>query len=137
MAIKEMRQRFKRHEKDCGSSEVQIAILHKRIQILTEHMLKHKHDFSCKRGLLRLVHHQRRHLRYFYRQNPPRCREMIKELGIRYDPNINLYDHKVQYANFRNTKNKVHKNLKLIPHLHEQPNPKQPKKKKKKAPTHK
>ena len=55
---------FKTHDKDTGSSEVQIALLTERIKHLTEHFKIHKKDFHSRRGLLKLVGQRRRHLDY-------------------------------------------------------------------------
>ncbi len=60
---------FRRHEKDTGSSEVQIAILTNRIAQLTEHLRNNKQDQSCRRGLLKLVGQRRRLLAYLRKSN--------------------------------------------------------------------
>jgi len=74
---------FARHDSDTGSPEVQIAILSKRINQLTEHLKIHKHDEHSRRGLLKLVGQRRRHLRYISRKNPEAYRELLKRLGLR------------------------------------------------------
>lgn len=61
--------RFKIHETDTGSSQVQIAILTEEIRELTEHLKKHKHDHSSRRGLLRKVGERRRLLKYLQRED--------------------------------------------------------------------
>jgi len=76
-------ERFRRHDRDTGSTEVVIALLTQRIQHLTEHLKRHPKDFSSKRGLLRLVGRRRRLLAYLRRKNYPRYREVIQALGLR------------------------------------------------------
>lgn len=75
--------KFKLHEKDTGSSEVQIALLSSRIRYLTEHFKTHKKDHHSRRGLLKLVGQRRRLLNYLKRTDADRYRSLIKELGIR------------------------------------------------------
>lgn len=74
---------YRRDEKDTGSPEVQIAILTKKINALTEHMKKNKKDFSTRRGLLQMVGHRRSLLDYLKAINPQKYVEIIKGLGIR------------------------------------------------------
>jgi len=74
---------FARSEKDVGSVEVQVAILTKRINLLTEHLKVHKSDEHSRRGLLKLVGQRRRHLNYLSRKNEPRYREIVAQLGLR------------------------------------------------------
>ncbi len=79
----EIFQSFGRHESDTGSPEVQIAILTRRIDQLTEHLKVHKHDEHSRRGLLKLVGQRRRHLRYLSRKDPKAYRALIERLGLR------------------------------------------------------
>jgi small subunit ribosomal protein S15 len=74
---------YKTHEKDTGSSEVQIALLTDRINHLTEHFKVHGKDFHSRRGLLKLVGHRRRLLNYLKDRNLEKYRDIIKSLGIR------------------------------------------------------
>jgi small subunit ribosomal protein S15 len=74
---------YKIHEKDTGSSEVQIALLTERINHLTEHFKFHKKDFHSRRGLLKLVGHRRRLLDYLKKKDLEKYRSIIKSLGIR------------------------------------------------------
>lgn len=76
-------QQFKQNEKDTGSPEVQVAILTRRIQQLTDHLRVHKHDESSRRGLLKLVGQRRRHLEYLKRKDPKGYLEITEKLGIR------------------------------------------------------
>ena len=71
------------HEGDTGSSDVQVAILTRRINELTEHLRTHKHDHYSRRGLLKLVGRRRRFLNYLQRTNLEGYRALIKELGLR------------------------------------------------------
>jgi len=74
---------FARHEKDTGSSEVQIAILTKRIVQLTDHLRTHKHDESSRRGLLKLVGRRRRLLAYVRRKDFKHYMALTERLNIR------------------------------------------------------
>ncbi len=76
-------QKFRVHETDTGSPEVQIALLSHRIRDLTEHFKVHKKDHHSRRGLLMLVSRRRRLLDYLRGKNLERYRSLIKELGIR------------------------------------------------------
>jgi len=68
---------------DTGSPEVQVALLTRRINDLTEHMKQHKHDFHTQRGLLQLVGRRRRLLRYLEEKDVQRYRALIERLGLR------------------------------------------------------
>ncbi len=75
--------KFKRHDKDTGSPDVQIALLTERINHLTEHFKVHKKDFHSRRGLLKLVGQRRRLLDYLKESDLNRYRSLIESLGIR------------------------------------------------------
>jgi len=87
MLIKEKREAIiaahRLHPQDTGSSEVQIALLTERIQTLTGHLRTHRKDHHSRRGLLMLVGHRRRLLRYLSRVNTGRYRALIAKLGLR------------------------------------------------------
>lgn len=68
---------------DTGSTEVQIALLSRRIELLTEHLRAHKKDHHSRRGLLKLVGQRRRLLNYLQKRNLERYRKLIGELGLR------------------------------------------------------
>ena len=70
-------------ENDTGSPEVQVAMLTKRIQDLTEHLKMHKHDHHSGRGLLLLVGRRRRLLQYLAKTDITRYRSLIERLGLR------------------------------------------------------
>jgi small subunit ribosomal protein S15 len=74
---------FHRHESDTGSPEVQIALLTRRINRLTEHLKEHKGDEHSRRGLLKLVGQRRRHLNYLSREDEKRYKEIVERLGLR------------------------------------------------------
>jgi small subunit ribosomal protein S15 len=74
---------FQKNEKDCGSAEVQIAILTKDINNLTEHLKEHIHDFHSKRGLQMKVGRRRKLLDYLKKNDVVAYREIIKKLNIR------------------------------------------------------
>ena len=74
---------FRIHETDTGSADVQIAILSKRINNLTEHLKMHKKDFASRRGLLMMVGQRRRLLDYLRRKEQGRYSTLIERLGLR------------------------------------------------------
>lgn len=78
-----IRKQFERHEKDTGSSEVQVALLTKRIEHLTEHLKANKKDHSSRFGLIKMVNARRKLLDYLKRTDEPRYQSLIKELSIR------------------------------------------------------
>ena len=75
--------KFATNKKDTGSTEVQIAILSKRIQNLTEHFKNHKHDDHSKRGLLAMVNKRKKLLKYLSNKNIEKYKSLIDELNIR------------------------------------------------------
>ncbi len=80
---KELIGRYKLHEEDTGSPEVQIGLLTHRISYLTEHLKIHKKDHHSRRGLLILVGRRRRLLNYVKNKDVKRYRTIIKTLGLR------------------------------------------------------
>ena len=74
---------FAKNEKDCGSAEVQIAILTKEINDLTAHMQEHKHDYHSNRGLLMKVGRRKKLLNYLKDNDVKSYREVIKKLNLR------------------------------------------------------
>ncbi len=75
--------KFRSHESDTGSPEVQIALLTRRIEQLTEHLQTHGHDESSRRGLLKMVSQRRRLLDYLKRTEHERYVSVIDRLGLR------------------------------------------------------
>ena len=80
---KEIINEFKLHDSDTGSPDVQVAILTKRINELTEHFKIHKKDHHSRRGLLMLVGQRRRLLNYIKDRDIKRYRELLKALNLR------------------------------------------------------
>jgi small subunit ribosomal protein S15 len=87
MLTKEQRQELiaehRRSDADTGSPEVQIALLTRRIQELTEHLRTHGKDHHSRRGLLQMVGRRRRLLDYLRRIDVERYRALIQQLGLR------------------------------------------------------
>ena len=75
--------KFKQHEKDTGSAEVQIALLCQRIDHLADHFKTHGKDHQSRRGLLKMVGQRRRLLEYLKNKNADRYRRVTKDLGLR------------------------------------------------------
>jgi len=75
--------KYKLHDKDSGSAEVQIALLTERISLLTDHFQVHKKDHASRRGLLKLVGRRRKLLDYLKNKKIETYRELIKQLNLR------------------------------------------------------
>lgn len=75
--------KYKLHDTDTGSSEVQIAILTAEIEQLTDHLKTHKKDFSSRRGLLKKVGQRAHLLRYLQRENQKAFEELAKKLKLK------------------------------------------------------
>ena len=80
---REVVERFGKAATDTGATEVQIALLTRRINDLTEHLRTHKHDHHSRRGLLMLVGRRRRFLNYLQKKDLEGYRSLIRELGLR------------------------------------------------------
>ena len=80
---KEIIEKYRTHEKDTGSPEVQVAILTARIEDLSQHFKVHAKDHHSRRGLLKMVGQRRRLLEYLKHKNIDRYRKLIEELGLR------------------------------------------------------
>ena len=74
---------FKLHDSDTGSSEVQVALLTRRIATLSDHMRAHRHDYHSRRGLQMMVGQRRRLLEYLNGTDVNRYRSLISRLGLR------------------------------------------------------
>jgi len=81
--VAEIIKKFGKHAKDSGAAETQIALLSKRISVLTGHVDTHDKDYSSRRGLLQLVSQRRQLLSYVRRKNEDRYQKIVKELGLR------------------------------------------------------
>ena len=77
-------EKYQAHEKDTGSSRVQVAVLTDRINYLTGHFRTHRKDHHGRRGLLKMVGQRRRLLDYLKRTDVDGYRQLIQELGLRY-----------------------------------------------------
>jgi small subunit ribosomal protein S15 len=75
--------KFRIHDTDTGSSQVQIAILTEEIKELTEHLKNHKHDFSSRRGLLKKVSERRKLLKYLQKENAEQFKELADKLKLK------------------------------------------------------
>ena len=80
---REIIDRFRQHESDTGSTEVQVAILSERISYLTDHFKTHAKDHHSRRGLIKLVGQRRRLLNYLKNKDIDRYRTLIEQLGLR------------------------------------------------------
>lgn len=78
----EIVEKFALHEGDTGSPEVQIALLTKQIEELSEHLKQHKKDNHSRRGLLNMVGKRRRLIQYLKNNEPERHKELAKKLKI-------------------------------------------------------
>ncbi len=75
--------KYKLHDTDTGSAEVQIALLTEEIEKLLGHLQKHKKDLSSKRGLLKMVSQRRKLLKYLSRTNEKSFKDLSKKLGLK------------------------------------------------------
>ncbi len=80
---KEIMGRYQRKEKDTGSPEVQIALLTKRLEVLSAHFQKNAHDNHSRRGMMTLISRRKRLLDYLRAENVERYRSLIASLGLR------------------------------------------------------
>ncbi len=79
----ELVHKYRRHDSDTGSPEVQVALITERITYLTEHFKTHKKDHHSRRGLLKLVGQRRRLLDYLRKVDTNRYKAVIDQLGLR------------------------------------------------------
>jgi small subunit ribosomal protein S15 len=79
----ELINRYRLHDGDTGSPEVQVAILSERITYLTDHFKSHAKDHHSRRGLIKLVGQRRRLLNYLKNKDIDRYRTLIEQLGLR------------------------------------------------------
>ena len=79
----EIVKKYGKDAKDTGSTEVQVAMMSKKISELTEHLKSNKNDYATKRGLLMMVGKRKRLLSYLKSRNLDGYRELVKKLGIR------------------------------------------------------
>ena len=79
---KQVIDKFKTHDGDTGSPEVQIALLSQRITNVTSHLKSHAHDDHSRRGLLSIINKRRRLLHYLMRKAPERSKDIIGKIGL-------------------------------------------------------
>ena len=77
-------QKYRQHEGDTGSAQVQVAVLTERINYLTDHFRVHSKDHHSRRGLLKMVGKRKRLMSYLRRVDVETYRRLVQELGLRY-----------------------------------------------------
>ena len=75
--------KYRLHDTDTGSPEVQIALLSEQIKQLTSHLKKHPKDFHSKRGLLKMVSQRRKLLKYLESKDTKRYNSIVKKIGLK------------------------------------------------------
>lgn len=80
---KEIQAKFRTHEKDTGSPQVQVAVLSARLDYLNEHFKTHEKDYHSRRGLMKMVGQRRRLLNYLHKKDPESYKKLIDDLKIR------------------------------------------------------
>eukprot|EP00980_Cylindrotheca_fusiformis_P013257 scaffold3373_cov137-Cylindrotheca_fusiformis.AAC.17 len=98
--LNELRATYRRHDKDTGSPEYQVAGMTERISYLTKHLQQHPKDFSTRRGLVALVNKRRRLLNYLSRQDEEKYVEIVSSLGIRHKAPGNVESREDKYSRF-------------------------------------
>lgn len=88
--------KFKTHDNDTGSTEVQIAILTEEIKELTKHLQMHKQDHSSRRGLLKKLGERKRLLRYLYSENPESYTRLVTELKLKISKKIQQREEEIK-----------------------------------------
>jgi small subunit ribosomal protein S15 len=99
-------EKWRLHDKDVGSAEVQVAIANERILYLTEHLLANRKDVAAKRGLQALVVQRRKFLNNIFAKKggAAKAQLMASELKIRFRPTGQPWDKEAKYAAYKNTK---------------------------------
>ena len=78
--------KFRTHDSDTGSPQVQIALLTKEVEELTKHLKGHRKDFSSRRGLIKKVTERRRLLKYLEREDEVAYAKLVEALGLKAQP---------------------------------------------------
>jgi len=104
LAIQAAIEKYRRHEKDGGSPEVQIAICTEKILYLTTHLKTHPKDLHSTRGLRSIIERRKTQLNYLFKKKPAETVALAKELGIRFRPKLRYQSKEDKYASFKNTK---------------------------------
>ena len=84
--------KYKTHDTDTGSAPVQIALLTKEVEVLTDHLRSHKKDFSSRRGLIKKVSQRRRLLKFLRQDNTVQFEDIIKKLKLRKPAELTAID---------------------------------------------
>merc|ERR1712003_468399 len=98
--LEKLRAEHRRHDKDTGSPEYQVAGMTERISYLTKHLQQHPKDFSTRRGLVALVNKRRRLLNYLHGEDQSRYLEIVSSLGIRHKAPSRVQTQEEQYGRF-------------------------------------
>merc|ERR1712003_335111 len=98
--VAEMREKYRRHDKDTGSPEYQVAGMTERISYLTKHLQMHPKDYSTRRGLVALVNKRRRLLNYLFKEDIQRYKDIIASMGIRHRPPSRVQSKTEQYGQY-------------------------------------
>merc|ERR1712150_362070 len=96
----ELREKYRRHDKDTGSPEYQVAGMTERISYLTKHLQQHPKDFSTRRGLVALVNKRRRLLNYLFKEDVERYKAVVSSLGVRHKAPGNVASREEKYGRF-------------------------------------
>jgi small subunit ribosomal protein S15 len=96
----ELRAEHRRHEKDTGSPEFQVAGMTERISYLTKHLQQHPKDFSTRRGLVAMVNKRRRLLNFLHKADEDRYVSIVKSLGIRHKPPSRVDSREEKYGRY-------------------------------------
>jgi len=102
----EAKAEFRRHDKDCGSSEVQIALFTARIKHITDHVISNPKDHASRRGLLALVSKRRRLINYLYSRDAAKAKKLTDDLGIRFRFKSAMPDRTEKYRQYTIAANK-------------------------------
>lgn len=86
LELQKVREEFRIHEGDCGSSQVQIALLTAKIKYMAEHMKTHKKDLHSRRGLEGMIEQRKKLLQYLRRKDWDEYCLLISKLGLRDKP---------------------------------------------------
>jgi len=110
----EMQRKYQMHDKDVGSSAVQIAQLTNTVNYLTKHVQTNPRDYSARRGLLQAVNLRRKLLNYVSKKNKPGAIKLASELGIRFRAPEAARSKFEKYRFYTNTKSKKAKNMQAV-----------------------
>lgn len=104
------KQTYARHDTDCGSPELQIALFTARIKHATQHVIDNPKDYASRRGLLAMVSKRRRLLNYYYKRDPEKAEKLVRDLGIRFKFRAKLPTREEKYLQYTIRANRKRKN---------------------------